>query len=176
MKFLLNKWNEYARKTALPPLRVPEIFQPKKPKDGHILDLYITQQIDSFSCVVIAGWSVVKTLRPETRSFKSFYVSCNPGLDGTSMWKLISCLKEYDINTRTVRKMPSFNVIKKAILAGKPIITAIKVPGKDYEHCITVYGYCEKQQIYIANNKLDRVMSYARFKELYTDMYIVCSL
>lgn len=175
-------WNAFAKSTKLGPISLPEVLSPKPPRseEGCCLEVPHAQQIDSFSCGVVAGWTVLKAIYADSdqSDFKAFYEKCNPTpVYGTPTEALASALKTFRIGISIKSAAPSFLEIKRQIDSGFPIIACIDRPGKGYLHWVTVYGYRElsgKREVYLRNNKWNPTLDYEEFRKLYRPEHLIC--
>ncbi len=60
-----NEWNKFASSVRLPAM--PRLRKPELPDDseGTCLAMPLVRQLDTFSCGVVAGWSVIRSIYPE---------------------------------------------------------------------------------------------------------------
>jgi hypothetical protein len=179
----INKlWNDLAKEWTLGPINLPDILQPGLPTsdEGCCLEVPNAQQIDSFSCGVVAGWTVLKAIYPDSDKgdFSAFYEKCDPTPDGgTPTEAIASALKAFRIGISIKNAVPSFLDIKRQIDAGFPIIVCIDRPKKGYWHWVTVYGYRElngKKEVYLRNNIGNPILEHREFKKLYRDEHLIC--
>jgi hypothetical protein len=109
-------------------------------EDEVTLDVPGYRQTDSFGCGFAAGLMVLHAFKPRA-SLDRFYTSVAPNQDeGATPARIIRALRARGISARP-RYDLGFAQIKRAIDAGKPIITLVKTPKANTEHWVVVYGY-----------------------------------
>ena len=110
------------------------------PRSGErILDLKPYTQINSFSCGVAAGFSVVKSFYPTAR-FEDFYDRVDPDEEmGTPTVVLRKALRKSRISIKSPRL--SYQALLGHIREGHPVIVVIRNPGADYLHWVVAYGF-----------------------------------
>ena len=122
---------------------IPDIFgNPPVIKNHHVrLPLGGYSQADSYSCGMMAGWSVLEFLNPSA-DLRRFAFDCAPEpVNGTPAYRLRKALRAQGVSVSTDRL--SFPMITRHIKAGHPILTAIHLRGDVY-HWIAIYGFQSK--------------------------------
>lgn len=140
-------------------------------------------QTDGHSCGAIAGWSVLKFLKP-TASFKEFYEDCAPNETwGVSTTRLSAALRKHGLRISTRAKM-DFDAIKTSIEAGSPVLVSIDMGWDDALHWVVIYGISWKpRRIFVSGHSTPgfskRVIPWRRFRRsIWTPSGagLVCSL
>jgi hypothetical protein len=89
-------WDRLAVGVELPPLPIPDLDAPLREGEGCVLKVPMAIQVDGFSCGVVAGWTVIKSIYPNRvrQDFVDFYQACNPDVvRGTSTTRLVRALQ-----------------------------------------------------------------------------------
>lgn len=128
-------------------------------------------QTDWYSCGAVAGWSVLKYLRPGA-SFPAFYRDTNPlPLLGTTEGKLVHALRRHGVGV-SIRRRLSFAGIHAAIERGHPVIVGIGHEFEDGDHWVVVYGTGRRpQRVFVCNwlrpGRSRQELSWAEFRALW---------
>jgi hypothetical protein len=110
------------------------------PRSGeHILQLKAYTQLNTYSCGVAAGFSVVKTLIPKSK-FGDFYDLVDPDEElGTSTRVLRRALRQSGISVRSPRL--TYQALIANIREDRRVIVVIQNPGSESCHWVVAYGY-----------------------------------
>ena len=121
---------------------------------------------------------------------RRLYDLCDPDVDnGTPTHRLVRALRVSGVRVWVRRGKAAFQVLKRALDSGRPVIVCLDVPGTDYAHWSTLYGYCERRTkrgaerwLLLHNNwrlfggREDwNVMPYWRFQALQIEEWLVCA-
>lgn len=184
-------WNRFAELVKLPPVPIPNLDAPPQEGEGCVLKVPMAKQVDGFSCGVVAGWTVIKSIYPGRgrQDFVNFYEDCNPHVErGTTTSRLVRALRAHGVSVSLRSNKPSFGVFTRALDGGLPVIACINIPDADCAHWVTVYGYKKGRRrggnsgsLYLHNNgrplvggSTDRVMDFKRFQALQVEEYLIC--
>ena len=175
-----NWWDTLAEEHRFPPI---PIMGPSAPREdeGTILEGPRFRQLDWFSCGAVAGWSVIKSIYPDRdrSDYSNFYRDCRTSRENGTSWSgLIKAMRSHGMTVSVRKGALSFAALKREIENGHPLIAVIDVPGKDYLHCVAIYGYKQtapsQRWIYLNNNR-EKVMPFQTFQQLQADdNYLVC--
>jgi hypothetical protein len=123
-------------------------------EDEVTLDVPGYRQTDSFGCGFAAGLMVLHTFKPRA-SLDRFYTSVAPNQrEGSTPARIIRALGERGISAHP-RYDLGFAQIKRAIDAGKPIITLVTSTKANTEHWVVVYGYgLRPNRVFVAGHGL----------------------
>ena len=122
------------------------------------LDIPGFQQVDSFSCGAIAGYTIVATFHPEV-TFDDFYEVLSPRPKaGVSSNKLVRTLNQFGIGTRFSRRL-SFGAVVTSIDDGLPIIVG-RLTEYNQDHWAVLYGYgTDPQRVFLSGRSANPLMS-----------------
>jgi hypothetical protein len=123
-------------------------------EDEVTLDVPGYRQTDSFGCGFVAGLMVLHTFKPRA-SLDRFHKSVAPNQhEGATPARIIRALGERGISARP-RYDLGFAQIRRAIDAGKPIITLVRTTKANTEHWVVVYGYgLRPERVFVAGHGL----------------------
>ena len=99
-------------------------------------------QLDSYSCGVAAGWSVLRYFRPEA-DFQTFDTDCAPDPDwGTSTRRLAAALRGRDLRVVQLRDL-DFAALRLLLKSGFPVLTTVREWHwqEHTHHWVVIYGY-----------------------------------
>ena len=139
-------------------------------------------QLDSYSCGVAAGWSVLRYFKPGA-IFREFDEACAPSpRTGTSTRKLAAALRRHDLRVFPLRDL-DFEAITAFLESGFPLLTTIRDPEweKNTHHWVVIYGFgWRPRRMHFVGRAIPgftkRGLSWRKFKSLWTgrDDSLVC--
>ena len=161
---------------------IPDLLPERTRSNEFKLPLRGYSQLDSPSCGVSAGWSVLRYLKCGA-IFKEFDDTCAPSpRTGTSTRKLAAALRRHDLRVFPLRDL-DFEAITAFLESGFPILTTIREPHweKDKHHWVAIYGFgWRPRRIHFVGRAIPgftkRELVWRKFKSLWTgrDDSLVC--
>src|SRR6267154_339794 len=122
---LVSKWTGYAATRE---------WTPSARRGEHILDLKAYTQLNSYSCGVAAGFSVVKTFYQKTK-FKDFYELVDPDPElGTQTLVMHRALRQSGVSLKSPRL--TYQTLVGHIREGRAVIVTIQNPGSESRHYV----------------------------------------
>lgn len=124
---------------------IPDLLPERERSNEFKLPLRGFSQLDSYSCGVAAGWSVLRYFKPEA-NFREFDQACAPSpRTGTSTRKLSAVLRRHDLRVFHLRDL-DFEALTAFLESGFPILTTIREQHWDdnLHHWAVIYGFGSK--------------------------------
>lgn len=123
-----NEWNKFALSVRLPAM--PRLRKPQFPgeTEGTCLEMPLVRQLDFFSCGVVAGWSVIRSIYPDQgrENYIKFYGDCRASVErGTSTTALVKALRANGIGVSVRRRRLGFDELVREIELGYPLIACV---------------------------------------------------
>ena len=139
------------------------------PRPGErIMRLKAYTQLNSYSCGVAAGFSVVKTFYPKSK-FGDFYDLVDPDKElGASTRVLRKALRQSGIFVRSPRL--TYQALLAHIREGRPVIVIIRNPGSENRHWVVAYGF-GRDTILLASNGIPWIHKKWYGREEFTTMW-----
>lgn len=139
------RWSQDNIPRALGLRVVPDLLPERQRANELKLPVRGYSQLDSYSCGVAAGWSVLRYFDPGA-DFKKFDEACSPHPEwGTSTRRLSAALRKHGLRVYCLGDL-DFDAIKAFLEGGFPIITTIR--ERDWEenvhHWSVIYGVGSK--------------------------------
>lgn len=162
--------------------KIPDLLPHGRHERSRKIPLKGYFQTDGYSCGAIAGWSVLKFLKPGS-SFKKFYEDCDPSETwGVSTTRLSAALRKHSVRVSTRPKM-DFDAIKTSIEGGSPVLVSIDVGCEEHLHWVVIYGIgWNPRRIFISGHSIPgfskRVIPWRQFKRsiwIPSGLGLVCS-
>ena len=121
---------------------IPDLLPERTRRNEFKLPVRGYSQLDSYSCGVAAGWSVLRYFR-RGAIFREFDTACAPSpRTGTSTRKLAAALRRHDLRVFRLRDL-DFEALTVYLQSGFPVLTTIREPHweKDTHHWAVIYGF-----------------------------------
>lgn len=162
---------------------MPDLLPERTRRNEFKLPMRGYSQLDSYSCGLAAGWSVLRYFK-RGAIFRAFDEACAPSpRTGTSTRKLAAALRHHDLRIFPLRDL-DFKAITAFLESGFPILTTIREPHweKDQHHWAVIYGFgWRPRRMHFVGRVgvpgfTKRELSWRKFKSLWTgrDDSLVC--
>ena len=162
---------------------IPDLLPERTRRHEIKLPLRGYSQLDSYSCGVAAGWSVLQYFR-RSAAFREFDTACAPNpKTGTSTRRLSTALCRHGLRVFRLRDL-DFDAIQEFLKAGFPLLTIIRQPHweENTHHWAVIYGFgWRPRRIHIVGRTgtpgfTKWELSWRKFKSLWTgrDESLVC--
>lgn len=143
-------------------------WTPSRRAGERIISLKAYTQLNSYSCGVAAGFSVVKTFLPQSK-FEEFYNLVDPDKElGTPTRVLRRALRQSGISVRSRRL--NYQALLAHIREDRPVIVIIRNPGAESRHWVVAYGF-GRDKILLASNGIPWIHKRWYRREEFTSMW-----
>ena len=139
------RWSQDTIPRALGIRVIPDLLHERARSDELKLPMRGFSLLDSYSCGVAAGWSVLQYFDPEA-NFRKFDEACAPNPEwGTSTRRLVTALRKNGLRVYRLGDL-DFDAIKAFLESGFPILTTIREQHWDenLHHWSVIYGFGTK--------------------------------
>lgn len=139
------RWSQDNIPRALGLRLVPDLLPERARANEFKLRLRGFSQLDSYSCGVAAGWSVLRYFNPEA-NFREFDRACSPHPEwGTPTRRLVTALRKNGLRIHRLGDL-DFDAIKSFLESGFPILTTIRERHweDNLHHWAVIYGFGSK--------------------------------
>jgi len=139
------RWSQDTIPRALGIRVIPDLLPERAHSNEFKLPVRGFSQLDSYSCGVAAGWSVLRYFKPEA-NFQKFDEACAPHPEwGTSTRRLVTALRKHGLRVHRLGDL-DFDAIKAFIKSGFPILTTIRERHweDNLHHWSVIYGFGTK--------------------------------
>jgi hypothetical protein len=124
---------------------IPDLFPERARSDELKLPVRGFSQLDSYSCGVAAGWSVLRYFNPSA-NFRKFDHACAPHPKwGTPTRQLVTALRKNGLRVYRLGDL-DFDAITAFLESGFPILTTIRKRdwAENLHHWTVIYGFGSK--------------------------------
>ena len=177
------RWSQDTIPRALGIRDMPDLLPERSSSNGFKLPVRGFSQLDSYSCGVAAGWSVLKYFKPEA-NFRKFDHACAPHPKwGTPTRHLVTALRKNGLRVYRLGDL-DFDAITAFLESGFPILTTIRKRdwAENLHHWVVIYGFGSKPRRMHVIGRTDAPgfakmeMAWRKFKSLWTgrDDSFVC--
>jgi hypothetical protein len=135
------QWSQDTIPRALGLRVIPDLLPDRERSNDLKLPVRGYSQLDTYSCGVAAGWSVLRYFDPEA-NFRKFDQACAPHPEwGTSTRRLATALRKHGLRVYGLGDL-DFDAITSFLESGFPILTAIRERDwvENVHHWVVIYG------------------------------------
>lgn len=135
------RWSQDTIPRALGLRLVPDLLPERQRSNELKLPVRGFTQLDSYSCGVAAGWSVLRYFKPGA-NFRKFDEACSPHPEwGTSTRRLSAALRKNGLRVYRLGDL-DFDAITAFVEGGFPILTTIRERhwAENLHHWAVIYG------------------------------------